>query len=273
MLLSTVVDVGVAAEGHRHVEFLVDDLQRLGDAGLAHRAQAVDHRAADHRAARAQRPGLQHVLAAADAAVHPHLDLRADRVDDRRQRLDARRRAVELAPAVVADDDGVGAAVPPPACASSTSMMPFRISLPPHCCLTHSTSGHDRRGSNCSLVHAASELMSLTPLTCPTRLRKVWRLVPAMPRHQRGLVARLSRLRQRRDHGDARQPVLQVLVALADDLQVQRQHQRAALRGLAALDHARHRVAVAHHVQLEPERRAWCARRCPRSSRCSSSTA
>jgi hypothetical protein len=51
------------------------------------------------------------------------------------------------------------------------------------------------------------------------------------------------------------QAVLQVLVALADHLQVQRQHQRAALGHLAALDHAGHGLAVAHHVELEPERR------------------
>ena len=79
--------------------------------------------------------------------------------------------------------------------ASSTSMMPLRMSLPPHCSFTQAMSGHERRGSNCSLVQAASELMSLTPFTCPTRLRKVWRRVPAMPRHQRGLVIRLMMLR------------------------------------------------------------------------------
>ena len=78
--------------------------------------------------------------------------------------------------------------------ASSTSMMPFKISLPPHCCLTQRTSSQDRRGSNCSLVHEAREFMSDTPFTCPTRLRKVWRRVPAMPKHQRGLVIRLMML-------------------------------------------------------------------------------
>ena len=76
----------------------MQDLQRFGDAGLAHRAQAVDHSAADHRAARAQCPGLQHVLAAADAAVHPDLDLVAYRGHDSRQRLDAAGRAVERVP-------------------------------------------------------------------------------------------------------------------------------------------------------------------------------
>jgi mono/diheme cytochrome c family protein len=42
--------------------------------------------AADVGAARAQGPGLEHVLAAADAAVHVHLDVLAHRLDDGGQR-------------------------------------------------------------------------------------------------------------------------------------------------------------------------------------------
>ena len=53
---------------------------------------------------------------------------------------------------------------------------------------------HDTRGSNCSLVQADSERMSLTPLICPTRFPKVRCCAPSMPRHQRGLVARLMKL-------------------------------------------------------------------------------
>ena len=60
--------------------------RRVPHALLAHRAQPVQHRAADIGAARAQRPGLEHALAAADAAVHVHLDPVADGVDDFRQR-------------------------------------------------------------------------------------------------------------------------------------------------------------------------------------------
>ncbi len=44
-------DVGAAAEGHREIEFLVDDLQRARHARLAHGAQAVEERAADVGAA------------------------------------------------------------------------------------------------------------------------------------------------------------------------------------------------------------------------------
>src|SRR5207237_8823296 len=51
-----------------------------------------------------------------------------------------------------------------------------------------------------------------------------------------------------------RQAVLQVLVALALDLQVEREHQRGALRRPGALDERGGEAAIAHHVELEPER-------------------
>ena len=54
---------------------------------------------------------MQDVDAAADAAVEQHLAAVADRVDDLGQRVEARGDAVELAPAVVRDDDAGGAVV------------------------------------------------------------------------------------------------------------------------------------------------------------------
>ena len=54
--------------------------------------------------------------------------------------------------------------------------------------------------------------------------------------------------------GRGRQAVLDVLVALAQDLQIQRELQRRAVGGLGAVDEAVDEVAVAHHVHLEPER-------------------
>ena len=88
----------------------MDDLQRFGDASLAHGAQAVQESAADVGATRSQSPGFEHILSATDAAVHVYLDLRAHGVHDGRQRPDRGLRAVELPPAVVGDDQGVGAA-------------------------------------------------------------------------------------------------------------------------------------------------------------------
>ena len=85
-----------AGQRHRHVEFLADDLDRPGDAGLAAGAQAVDIGAADQAAFGAERQRAHHVLAGADAAVEQDLDLRAHRVGDARaasRSTTARRRA------------------------------------------------------------------------------------------------------------------------------------------------------------------------------------
>ena len=57
-------------------------------------------------------------------------------------------------------------------------------------------------------------------------------------------------------HGGARghaQAVDQVLVALADDLQVSGEYQRGTLRCLGAIDQPPDIILVTHHVKLEPE--------------------
>ena len=56
--------------------------------------------------------------------------------------------------------------------------------------------------------------------------------------------------------GRRRQAVDQILVPLAEDLQVQGQHQRIHTGGLGALDQSLDEAAVTHHIQLEPERLA-----------------
>jgi hypothetical protein len=239
---------------------------------LAHRAQAVQHGAADVGALGAERHGLQHVLAGADAAVHVHLDAVAHRVDDLGQRGDGGGRAIELAAAVVGDDQRVGAGVGGQR-ASSTSCTPLRISLPPQRFLIHSTSAHDRRGSNCLAVHSDSEPMFSTPLTWPTMLPN-WRRLRAQHAQAPARLGRHVEDVGERQLGRRRQAVLDVLVALAEDLQVQREHQRRAAGGLGAVDQAFDEAAVAHHVQLEPERVPLSVPRPrPRSSRCSWSTA
>src|SRR5438067_692476 len=72
-----VADVAMAAEGHRDVHLVAQDLEAARDARLAQRAQSVEERSPDHGAAGAERHGLEHVLAGADAAVHPDLDVLA----------------------------------------------------------------------------------------------------------------------------------------------------------------------------------------------------
>src|SRR5450830_1474405 len=75
--------------------------------------------------------------------------------------------------------------------ASSGSMMPLMMSLPPQRCLIHSTSAQDRLKSNCCWVQADSEDMSDTDVAWPTMLPEPRRCVPSMPATQRGLVAML----------------------------------------------------------------------------------
>src|SRR6056297_3933698 len=84
------LDVLPPAQGHGHVQFLVDDLQRLGHAFLSHRAQAIDEGAADIGAPGPHRERLQHVLAGAYATVEMDFDLVADGIEDRGQGTDRR---------------------------------------------------------------------------------------------------------------------------------------------------------------------------------------
>ena len=74
------------------------------DALLAAGREAAEDGPAGERRARAEGERLEHVGAAADAAVDQHLDPLADRLDHLGQGVQRRGDAVELAPAVVRDD-------------------------------------------------------------------------------------------------------------------------------------------------------------------------
>jgi len=63
----------------------VNDLQCFVHAFPTHGAQTVKKRAADVTAFGAQRARLEYILTAADAAVHVHFDLLANRIHDLRQ--------------------------------------------------------------------------------------------------------------------------------------------------------------------------------------------
>ena len=102
--------VGGPEEGERHLELLAQELEGPVDAGLAAGREGLEDRPADEHAARAEGEGDDDVDAAPDAAVDP--DLGPARRPPRRPPR-ARRSAagdpVELAGAVVRDDDRVGA--------------------------------------------------------------------------------------------------------------------------------------------------------------------
>ena len=84
--------------------------------GFAHRAEPVQEGAADIGSPRTQRARLQDVLARADTAVHVDFDFAPHSVDDRRQGLNRRGGAVQLAPTVVGNNQRVGARVDGQSC-------------------------------------------------------------------------------------------------------------------------------------------------------------
>ena len=77
----------------------------MANAVLARRGEAEDRRAAGEHRARPERERLGDVGAAPDAAVEVDLGAACDRVDHLRQRVERGGSAVELAAAVVRDDD------------------------------------------------------------------------------------------------------------------------------------------------------------------------
>ena len=139
-------------------------------------------------------------------------------------------------------------------CASSTSRMPLRISLPPQRFLIHSTSSQLRRGSNCLAVHSDSEL---DVRRRPSRGRRCCRSCAAScracRRHQRGLVARLIMLASV-GFGGADRPFFRSLWRWPRICRSSVSTSARAAGGLGAVDQALDEVAVAHHVELEPER-------------------
>jgi hypothetical protein len=73
------------------------------------RAATAHAQARPTNTARAERDHLHNIEAGAHAPVRQHLGLVSDRLDDGGQRADGRRHRVELAAAVVGDDDAVDA--------------------------------------------------------------------------------------------------------------------------------------------------------------------
>src|SRR5947209_246549 len=104
-------DGGAAEELQRSDDVGAEDVDRAGDAGAAGGAEAVCVGAADEDGAGAEGERLDDVAAAADAAIEEHLGPPFHSIDDFRQNAERRGDAVELAAAVVRDDDGIGAVV------------------------------------------------------------------------------------------------------------------------------------------------------------------
>ena len=96
---------GAAAERQRQLQFLAQQPQHLRGTLRAGHGQPPERRPPDQDRVGAQRQRDRDVDAAADAAVDQDRGPAVDRVDHLRQGVAAGQGAVELAAAVVGDDD------------------------------------------------------------------------------------------------------------------------------------------------------------------------
>ena len=131
--------------------------------------------------------------------------------------------------------------------------MPLMISLPGQMLRIHSTSFQFSEVSNCEADPFDSEVMSSVFFTMTGEIAEGAALALQHAGHPGRLGGEIDELRQRpfRRH---RHAVLDVGMALADHLEIDGQHERAAFRRDRALDQLLDEAAVLHHVELEPER-------------------
>src|SRR5216684_1905600 len=94
---------------HHEVDLIDEDVDRLLDAGQSAGRGAVERRPSHEAEIGAETQRDQDVGAAPHAAVEQQGQLVADRRLDRRQDVERARRLVELAPAMIGDEDAVAA--------------------------------------------------------------------------------------------------------------------------------------------------------------------
>jgi hypothetical protein len=192
---------------------------------------------------------LDHIGAAADAAVHQHLQAIADCPRDFRQLPDAGSHAIQLPPAVIGDDDPVRRRV------RSRSRV-FR--------------GHD------ALDDQLSRPQRTQPLDIPPRDRRIELGVDQclvgfevvrisdlvaevsepvrlpLDRHIEKPARTLQQLHRLGQRGSAQHAVLRVPVAHSRNRQVHGKQQRGAPGGGCTLQKRLHQAPIAQHVELEP---------------------
>ena len=104
-------EFGLAREAHGELEFGGEHPEYALDSGLAEGGEAPERWAADEDGFGAEGEGFQDVAAAADAAIHQDGDLAGDGFDYVGEGVEGADDAVELAAAVVGDDDAGGTAL------------------------------------------------------------------------------------------------------------------------------------------------------------------
>ena len=234
--------------GQRHCDahLGLDQLQHMRDPGLAARRERIGPGASQQHEVRAKREHAHHVEARSHAAVGEDRELSGNGLGDARQRPRARQGAVELAPAVVRNDNAVGAArrgLPRVVRIENALDDQRAVPLGPH---PFDVAPADRRVE----IGVDPAWKSLKGARLPTIGSRLPRLCgrPRMPTsHNQPGRASSSRIRRNPPPQPAR-----IAIARSGNRQIDGQHQCSAALRLGARDELADEAAILDEIELVP---------------------
>src|SRR3954465_5207099 len=218
--------IAQAAQGHGDVKLLPDDIEALRDPSLPSSPETVQEGTPDEDALGAERQGLDDILSGSDPPIHEDLDAVADSGRDRRERHDGRNSAIQLTPAVVRDNQRLGAAchrplgilwiqnaledqLPAPAVLDTFNVIPAEGRVELLCCPRR------QRAKVADALGVADDVAE-RPALCAQH-----------PQAPARLGGEIDDVRNRHPRW-GREAVLDVLMALTEDLKIHRHNERGA---------------------------------------------
>src|SRR5216683_461946 len=106
-IVADIAHIFDAGEDHADLELFADDIERGRNAPFAHRGKPIEIGTSDQATARAERLGLENILARTNAAIEEDFDAVTDRACDLGKDGGGGRRSVELPPAMVGYHDAI----------------------------------------------------------------------------------------------------------------------------------------------------------------------
>src|SRR3954462_2603526 len=213
--------VAQAAQGHGDVQLLPNDLEALRYPSLPSSPETIQEGTPDEDALGAERQGLDDILPGSDPPIHEDLNAVPDSGRDSRERHDGRDSAVQLTPAVVRDNQCLGAAchrhlgilwiqnaledqLPAPAVLDTLNVIPAEGRVELLCC-------PGRQRAKVSDARCVANDVAERPALCAQH-----RQAPAR------LGGEIDDVRNRHPRW-GREAVLEVLMSLAENLKIHRQ--------------------------------------------------